>query len=103
MDDKLVTDVCRCEMCRGKDALPNRTGGGMNVREALEKLLLEKYAMINANNLAPIIERALRAAYDKGSYDHGTDTGLSYRNDSPFMDSDHGVTAGVAAMMEEGE
>ncbi len=27
-------------------------------------------------------------------------TGLSYRNDSPFMDSDHGVTAGVAAMME---
>ena len=69
----------------------------MNVREALEKLLLEKYAMINANNLAPIIERALRAAWERGYEDClGHETG-----EGCLGHSKDGVTAGVAAMMGE--
>ena len=78
----------------------------MNVREALEKLggrisvahgfflhgsgmLPVEKAMVN--DLAPEIERALRAAWHKGLAD-------SHRL---YVNSDSGITAGVAEMVEE--
>ncbi len=95
MDDKLVTDVCQCESCRSKDASPNRTGGGiMNVREALEEVLRDhvgRYAQSDSIHLAPIIERALRAAGGCGEVagKHGVTRPDDY------------IRAGVVAMMEE--
>ena len=71
----------------------------MNVQEALEKLLEQE--VYNSEGyyddallLAPIIERALRAAYNEGW--HGCN------KLSPHV-TERGVTAGVAAMMEEEE
>ena len=67
----------------------------MNVQEALEKVTqdhLGRYAQSDSFNLAPIIDRALRAAYSEGW--QGCNDG------SPHV-LDRGVTAGVAAMMEE--
>lgn len=63
----------------------------MNVREALEKVGDEKFLMLNAKVLAPIIERALRAAWNKG---------LADSHHFP-VNSDNGVTAGVKAMVEK--
>ena len=67
----------------------------MTVRDALEKIGLEwgnRFATSDALRLAPCIERALRAAYLEACLD----------DDSRKMrDSNHGVTAGVAAMVEK--
>ena len=89
----------------------------MNVREALEKkvgdslcgrcsfnpcraCIAYEVKQHFAEGLAPIIERALRAAYAKGFSD-GADDGVIDTVESLLTDS--GVTAGVAAMMEEEE
>ena len=83
----------------GDPLLPNRTGGGMmNVREALEKFVVVGGPVVgnlNANDLAPIIERALREAWAEGTAD-GRSIQCGYDKSS-----DNGVTAGVAAMVEE--
>ena len=95
----------------------------MNVREALVEAIRECDVVGNvvmengrmfvdvsidkvANDLAPIIERALRAAYWAGEAEHRLSGDLyklakeaGHANVSPF--SDRGVTAGVAAMVEE--
>lgn len=73
----------------------------MNVREALEKLTIceevgsndEQYVfeVLYPRLLAPIIEKAARAAWNKGLAD-------SHRFP---VSSDNGVTAFVAAMKEE--
>ena len=77
----------------------------MELQEVLWDLLSEAkcpdgFAEPNNNELAthvaPIIEKALRAAYDKGDED-GRQGVTLYRDDC----SDNGVTAGVAAMVEE--
>ena len=77
----------------GFPCVPNRTGDGMReLREVLEGLLTEDESVrLNVQVLAPIIEKALRAAYWEGDTDckHGR----------PGY-SDRGVTAGVAAMTE---
>ena len=73
----------------------------MNVREALEKLLREEEIdtpACRSFRLAPTIERALRAAYAKGFSD-GADDGVVDTVESLL--TDNGVTAGVAAMVEE--
>ena len=72
----------------------------MNVREALECVpgYHEYHETVSdyQDDLAPIIERALRAAYGVGVAD------ALLRVPMPDRDlSDNGVTAGVAAMMEE--
>ena len=76
----------------------------MNVREALWKLLSEAkcpdgFAEANneeqATHIAPIIERALRKTYRAG-YTDGCEL-----ERLRAVDDDRGVTAGVAAMMEE--
>ena len=73
----------------------------MELQEVLWKLLSEAKCpdgFADANNeerathLAPIIERALREAYRAGVQDQMDKLGNT---------SDNGVTAGVAAMMEE--
>ena len=68
----------------------------MNVREALECVpgYHEYHEAVSdyQDDLAPIIDRALRAAYSEGW--QGCNDG------SPHV-LDRGVTAGVAAMMEE--
>ena len=69
----------------------------MNVREALEKLLNQEVQHCDsydddARLLAPIIKRALRAAYR---------TGIRDMLDGLGNTSENGVTAGVAAMMEQ--
>ena len=66
----------------------------MNVREALEKFVVVGGPVVgnlNANDLAPIIEKGLRAAYR---------TGVQDQMDKLGNTSDNGVTAGVAAMVE---
>lgn len=65
----------------------------MDVREALEKMVtVDDYdcSMINADELAPIIETFGRACYYAGIDD---------KSERP--NSDRGITAGVAAMVEE--
>ena len=68
----------------------------MNVREALEKTLgrirwCEEDQQLISRDLAPIIETAARAAWNKG---------LADQHRFP-VSSDNGVTAFVAAMMEK--
>ena len=67
----------------------------MNVREALECVpgYHEYHEAVSdyQDDLAPIIERALRAAWNKG---------LADQHRFP-VSSDNGVTAFVAAMMEK--
>ncbi len=88
-------------------AVPNRTGGGMtcyqDARDALRELKQGAYGTYNimgtgprlltdsaAFSFAPHFVNALRAAYYAG---------IDEKNERPH--SDCGVTAGVAAMMEE--
>ena len=84
----------------------------MTVQEVLEKAmrqiavdqLAEGFSVITlgynealAEGLAPIIKRALRAAWERGYEDClGHETG-----EGDLGHADNGVTAGVAAMMEE--
>ncbi len=66
----------------------------MNVREVLEKLVRDDEvgpAWVNVDKLAPIIEKGLRAAYNRGHT-----VGLAGH---PVVKKD-GVTAGVAAMVD---
>ena len=66
----------------------------MTLHDALSKSLRQGgyvYPGIIAKHLAPIIERALVAAYNEGIYDVEVHSAGN---------SDHGVTAGVAAMVE---
>ena len=91
-------------------AVPNRTGGGMTtLREALEKTKGERYCdhegyddhchnctawLVKGEvyaDLAPIIEKAVRAGYDRGFRDRAVEDPC---------DNQNGVTAGVAAMVE---
>ena len=78
----------------GFPCVPNRTGGGMReLREALEGLLTEDESVrLNVQVLAPRIEKFGLAAYDAG-YEQAVDK-LGYHPRD-------GITAGVAAMMEE--
>ena len=75
----------------------------MNVREALEELLMqdkhhsESYDD-DARLLAPIIEKALRAAYWVGRMD-GLDGDLDGHHGCGH--DQNGITAGVVAMVEE--
>ncbi len=81
----------------------------MNVREALEKQAgivvgpeviraMETESFLSVEYIAPIIEKALRAAYEEGWTDAEETLGAGQM---PVSDSDLGVTAGVAAMVEE--
>ncbi len=73
----------------------------MNVQEALEKEIeqdIQGSVMRFVARVAPIIERALRAAYEEGWTDAEETLGTGQM---PVSDPDLGVTAGVAAMMEE--
>lgn len=65
----------------------------MNVREALATICEEQWDGVGEllDVLAPIIERALRAAYR---------TGVQDQMDKLSNISDNGVTAGVAALVE---
>ncbi len=72
----------------------------MNVREALEQLLLRYLSDKQENTerlLAPHIERALRAAFYKGWDLQGKLGSTSLRREWV----NEGVTAGVAAMVVE--
>jgi len=62
----------------------------MTVREALEPMVID--GMLNARDLAPKIEAALRAAYAKGLYDA---EGVEYLD---MSNGENGVTAGIGAM-----
>ena len=77
----------------GDAMLPNRTGGRMNVREALEKIAEDKFLMLDCSVLAPYIERALRAAAGEMA-----DVLVAAPIPEVF---DQCVTAGVAARMEK--
>ena len=101
----------------GDALLPNRTGGGMTTEEALLTFQRERIChggkcdlgchactafMVRGEvlqDLAPIIERALRAAWSEGANDM-VERSRSLHGKNDFT-SDRGVTAGVAAMMEE--
>ena len=77
----------------------------MNVREALEKEIeqdIQGSVMRFVARVAPIIERALRTAYNEGIYDVEVHSAGIYDVEVHSAgNSDHGVTAGVAAMVEK--
>ena len=89
---------------------PTETGGQMNVREALEKLLAQDVYHCDdydddARLLAPIIEKALRAEHTAGvaaGYLLGSEG--RYISDLVMKHALMGYepTAGVAAMVEKG-
>ena len=69
----------------------------MTTKDVLAILLLNTWEQgvdDQARSLAPIIEKFGRAAYDEGATEHRL-FGVQDLNNS------HGVTAGVAAMVEE--
>lgn len=88
---------CQSEIKRHSKRMRERlTGGGMNVREALDKLTphYDGWRVRDLNRLAPKIERALRASAAEMAElltRVGVEDGLV----------DQCVTAGVAAMVEE--
>ena len=80
----------------GFPKVPNRTGGGMKVREALEKRRWFMALRIGGDREKAVedFEVALRAAWEKG-----WENRKLHRHLVP--NPDYGVTAGVAAMMEK--
>ena len=82
------------------DALPNRTGGGMNVREALEEILRDHVGRYARSDLAPIIERALRVTAESME-NYYLSCGVPRNRKRSKSAMEKCVTAGVAAMMEE--
>ena len=91
----------------GDALLPNRTGGGMNVREALNKMLAPQWDGEGgpADELAPHVERALRAERTAGylaGFRCANDGGLSDETAHKWAEAagKGKLTAGVAAMVE---